>query len=145
MAKKVIRLTESELKQIIKESVQQTIDTIEEGAVWDAIKSQAESLNGNEDMFSRDNWNDIKDTWRGKPNQSKYEQARMLRNSAKFDRDRATTSAERDLHNGRVGNYAKDELEAQPGLGGKLRRAGYIAGTYGAGLAKKVGRKLNRK
>lgn len=145
MAKKVIRLTESELKRIIKESVEQTIDTIEEGAVWDAIKAQAETLDGTEDMFTRKNWDSLKDTLRGKPNQSEYEQARMLGKSARFDRDRATTPAERDLYDTRVGRYAKDELDYQPGLGGKLRRTGYAAGVYGAGLAKKLGRKLNRK
>ena len=39
----------------------------------------------------------------------------------------------------------EDELYAQPGLRGKMRRAGYVAGAYGAGLAKKLGRKISGK
>lgn len=145
MSKRVIRLTESELKQLIKESVEETINTLEEGAAWDVLKRNASQMDGTEDMSLRKNWDEIKDVWNGSPNQREYELARMLRNSARFDRDRATTQKERDFYDTKATDYAEDELYAQPGLRGKMRRAGYIAGAYGAGLAKKLGRKLSGK
>lgn len=140
-----IKLSENDLVKLVTESVNDILKQLNEGAGWDVLKDMSASMDGTENMSMKRHWGELKDIVNGTPDKRKYDVSKMLRKTAKFDRDRAATPAEKAKFARQAQDYAVDELESQPGLRGKMKRGAVVAGAYGAGLAKKLGNKLRRK
>ena len=112
--KNTIRLTESELKRVISESVKTILESVmNEGATSDLIKDVMTS-----DMSDEANitWDEFKELVNGNPNKAKYLYNKLMYNQAKSG------------NIGNVGNkkavdFGVDAIAAEPGFKGKAKRA----------------------
>ena len=135
MAKNVIRLTESELKNLIKESVNTILsemDNMNEGAGFDTLKILHNDIKNASDKQVNKG---IKDLVKGYPEIVKGEPNEIRYNNLKFDR--------RNNLN-RHPDASVDELMAQPGFAGKAKRAAVGAAVAGMAAGEKLKRRFKR-
>jgi hypothetical protein len=135
MAKRIVKLTEGELKHIIKESVNRVLnemDDTNEGLVWDAIKSQHRE---NKKMKPEYVKRDLKDIITNKDGETlKYikgeDTPQRVReyNHHKFNRQNGLQPGIRG-HEMTQDDANFAELERMPGLRGKLSRGAVVAGV----------------
>lgn len=138
MSKNTVKLTESRLRSLVEACVKEALeDALEEGYGWDVTKDFVSNINGDEGMPS---WEETKEFINGKPDHAKFRRSKDSYEAAK-DGMIYTNNGERSsdpLY------YAHNALESEPGIKGKIRRAG----VYGAGLAtygaKKAGKAMKK-
>ena len=125
MAKQVIRLTESRLRQLVESCVRETMeDMVEEGYGWDSLKAIAREDGTDESWPSRKEFGDF---IKGTPDKLRFNKSRDLYNAAKdgeiySDDGKYSTDPE---------DYIEEPLMTEPGFSGYARRAGVAAAVAG--------------
>ena len=155
MAKQVIRLTESRLRQLVESCVRETMeDMVEEGYGWDVLKNAVKDDMSKTSWPSRDEVFGVID---GDPDDKKYQYNKLMYNQAKNGQiDNGDTPNTLGRHASDEEDYAYNAFMSEPGFKGKMRRAGVAAGVLGkqafdkgkAGIQrgyKKIKNKMGRK
>jgi len=135
MAKQIIRLTESELHQIIQESVKRILkeNGMQEGQGWNLFKKTYQDVKNGE-------YNNIpdKNLWPSREEVGNYINRGSISNSKENPND--------DMYYGDDGDatYGKysDSKPINRGLGGKLGRAAGFAGSAAMVGAQRLGQKM---
>jgi hypothetical protein len=132
MAKQVIRLTESRLRQLVESCVRETMeDMVEEGYGWDVLKYTTK------DDMSDMPWpkkGEMSDLINGDPNDKKYQYNKLMYNQAKngqIDNGDTPNTLGKYAYVPDEGDYAFNAFNHEPGFKGKMRRAGVAAGVLG--------------
>lgn len=125
MAKKVIRLTESRLRQLVESCVRETMEgMVEEGYGWDALKNIAGSDTSHEAWPEKD---EIGEFIKGEPDEMKFRKSRDLYNAAKD----GMIYSDGGEHSTDPNDYMGDAVMSEPGFKGKARRTGIAAAAMG--------------
>lgn len=131
MERNRIRLTESQLRRIVEESVYRILD---EGQGWNKFKTGMRDLRKGEfdsqmdsDSFFSDFRNDAK---------------RYIKDGSFFDGD-GYYDEEGDAYPSNDSEGIRKPVDR--GIGGRLGRAAAVAGLYGASRARQLGNKFRRK
>jgi hypothetical protein len=138
MAKNIVRLTESELKRVISESVKRVLN---EGFGWDTLKNIRQNINGSE----RPTWDEFKELIKGEPDAEKFKRSKDRYNAAKEG-----TLYDPEAYSKRGGMKGIEDYEAEqatftePGMKGKLRRGAIGAGAYANYLGKKIRNRFSK-
>lgn len=132
MAKQVIRLTESRLRQLVESCVRETMeDMVEEGYGWDVLKNATDNDMSNMPWPKR---GEVSDVINGDPNDKKYQYNKLMYNQAKngqIDNGDTPNTLGRYTYVPDEEDYAYNAFMSEPGFKGKMRRAGVAAGVLG--------------
>lgn len=131
MGRSRIRLTESQLRRIVEESVYRILD---EGQGWNKFKTGMRDLRKGEfdsqmdaDSYFSDFRNDAK---------------RYIKNGSIYD-DGGYYDEDGDAYSSNDSEGSRKPIDRS--LGGRLGRAAAVAGLYGASRARQLGNKFRRK
>lgn len=132
MAKQVIRLTESRLRQLVESCVRETMeDMVEEGYGWDVLKQVTK------DDMSDMPWpkkGEVSDIINGDPNDRRHQYNKLMYNQAKngqIDNGDTPNTLGKYAYVPDSDDYAFNAFNHEPGFKGKMRRAGVVAGVLG--------------
>lgn len=142
MAKQVIRLSESRLRQLVESCVRETMeDMVEEGYGWDSLMAINKETKASEDWPSRE---ELGDFIKGSPDKARFQKSKDLYNAAK----NGEIYSDGGKHSTDPEDYMEEPLMTEPGFSGYARRAGVAAGAVGNLAYKKakagIKRGLNR-
>lgn len=138
MAKKVIKLTESELRRVISESVKRVLN---EGIGWDTFQDVRQNINGSE----RPTWDEFKELIKGEPDAEKFKRSKDRYNAAKEGTLYDPEAYEKQGGMEGMKQYAAGEAAwSEPGLKGKVRRGAIGAAAMADYLGKKVRNRFSK-
>ena len=131
MAKQVIRLTESRLRQLVESCVRETMeDMVEEGYGWDSLKSLT-SDDMSDEKFPK--MKEIGEFIKGEPSH-KHEYYKLMYNQHKngqINNGDVPNTMGKHSYQPDADDYAAHSLYSEPGFKGKARRAAVAAGAIG--------------
>lgn len=135
MAKQIIRLTESELHQIIQESVNRILQEngMQEGQGWNLFKKTYQDVKNGE-------YNNVpdKNLWPSRENVGNYINRGSISNSKENPNDERYYDENGDSHRSEY----SDSKPINRGFGGKLGRAAGFAGSAAMVGAQRLGQKM---
>lgn len=123
---RVIKLTESQLRDIISESVK---NILKEGWAMDSFKGQPSMTR----YPSREEW---KEFIQGEPDEKEHQYNKLMYNSTKGNKGQNTRNTV---------DYADAAVWHEPGLKGKLRRTAYGIGSVGNVMVNRAKKALSQK